>query len=190
MLDGSSVVARTRALRGVRFGSLVAIALAAAFVSWLLVRHNSDAEPSANVAPAAPRLVSETRLRALAATLSYPVFWAAPQRGLRYELTQAGDRAYLRYLPAHVAAGDRRPRFLAIGTYRDPKAFAQTRTAGRRPGAVTLSLGGGGIAVYSRERPTSIYFSYPGSGVQVEVYDPNAAVARRLVLAHRVVPIR
>jgi hypothetical protein len=192
MLEGSTVVARTRALRGVRVGAVVAVALAAAFVAWLFVRPRSDASPTARTgdATAAPQLVSEARLRALAAGTPYPVYWVSPRRGTRYELTQTGSRTYVRYLPTRVRAGDPRPRFLAVGTYAARNAFAETRGAGRRTGAVTVALGGGGIAVYSRQHPTSVYFSYPGSGVQVEVYDPSANTARALVLRHRVVPIR
>jgi hypothetical protein len=191
MLDGGSVLSRTRALRGVRVGSVAAIALAAALLSWLLVRHHPEGEAPAHGAgtAAAPQLVSEPRLRTVAATLSYPVYWAAPRQAMRYELTQAGSRTYIRYLPTDVAASDPRPRFLTIGTYAERNAFAQMRVAGRRPGAVTLPLGDGGIAVYSKKHPTSVYFSYPRSGVQVEVYDPNARTARGLVLRHRVVPI-
>ena len=191
MLEGSTVVARTRALRGVRIGAVVAVGLAAAFVAWLFVRPQTDASPTAQSgAAAAPRLVSGPRLRAIAAAVRYPIYWASPRRGMRYELTQSGSRTYVRYLPGNVRAGDPRPRFLAIGTYADRNAFAQTRAAGRRRGAVIVDLGGGGIAVYSRQHPTSVYFAYPGSGVQVEVYDPSADTARALVLRHRVVPIR
>jgi hypothetical protein len=193
VLDDGTVVAKTRPLPPVRFGAIVAIALAAAFVAWLLVRPGSDSEPVSQVAPVRgrPHLVSAARLRALAATLAQPLYWAGGRAGTRYELTQAGGgRTYIRYLPANVAAGDPRARFLAIGTYAEPDAFAQTRAAGKRPGTVTLALAGGGIAVYAPKRPTSVYFAYPSSNVQVEVYDPSARIARRLVLARQVVPIR
>jgi hypothetical protein len=190
MLEGSTVIARTRRLRQVRVGSLVAVALAAAFGAWLLVRALDNGSGSAPVETAKAQIVSVQRLHAVAAAAGYPVYWAAARRGFRYELTQLGTRTYVRYLPANVAPGDPRADFLAIGTYRDPKAFAQTRTAGARPGAVTIPLGGGGgIAVYSREHPTSVYFSYRHSGVQVEVYHPNARIARSLVLTHRVLPV-
>jgi hypothetical protein len=192
MLEGSAVAARTRTLRGLRIGSVIAVGLAAAFVTWLYLHHDSGGAPAkqASAAPTTSILVSVARLRSLVASLSHPVYWASARRGMHYELTQSGTRTYIRYLPANVRAGDPRPAFLSIGTYADPNAFEQTRTAGRRSGAIRLPLGGGGIAVYSRSHPTSVYFAYPGSGVQVEVYDPNARTARRLVLAQQVVPIR
>ena len=47
----------------------------------------------------------------------------------------------------------------------------------------------GAIAVYSKSRPTNIYLAYPGSDVQIEVYDPSPAQARSLVASGRVVPV-
>jgi hypothetical protein len=193
MLEDGTVVSRTRALPPVRVGTIVAIAVAAAFVTWLVMRSGSNTKPVVQVASvrATPQLVSPARLRALAATLGYPLYWAGSRVGRRYELTEAGGgRTYIRYLPATVKAGDPRPRFLAVGTYADGEAFAKTEAAGKRPGAVTLELQFGGIAVYDAKRPTNVYFAYPDSIVQVEVYAPNSRVARRLVVARQVVPIR
>src|SRR5256885_1777569 len=179
MLDGSTVFARTRALRGVRIGSVVAVALAAAFIAWLFIRHRTKNEPPAKIAEgtAVPRVVSTARLRAIAATTAYPLYWAARRSGLRYELTETGSRTYIRYLPANVAPGDPRPRFLTIGTYADRNAFAQTRRAGKRPAAVTLPLGGGRVPLHSPKRSTSLHFAYPGPGVQGPGDDPSARSA-------------
>ena len=47
----------------------------------------------------------------------------------------------------------------------------------------------GGVAFYSRKAPTSVYLAYPGSDVQVEVYDPWAPGARRLVRSGAVAPV-
>lgn len=193
MLEDGAVATGMRALPRMRVGAAVAIALAAGFVTWLVLRPGPDRQPVSQVAPApaVPRLVPAARLRAHAAALGHPLYWAGRRAGLRYELTEAGGgRTYIRYLPLNVAAGDRRARFLAIGTYARQDAFSQTEAAGRRSGVVTLELSGGGIAVYDRKRPTSVYFAYPGSHVQVEVYDPSARLARQLVLARRVVPIK
>jgi len=191
MLEDSVVDTRTSAPAHVRVGAIVAIALAAGFITWLALRSGSDGKSVSPPAPAVPEIVAPARLRALAATLGHPLYWAGPQAGMRYELTQAsGDRIFIRYLPTGAHVGDRRPRFLAIGTYGQQGAFTQIRAASKRPGAVTVRLTGGGLAVYDRARPTSIYFGYPDSDVQVEVYDPSARTARRLVLAGQVVPIR
>jgi hypothetical protein len=188
----ATVVARTRAIRRARVGAVVALALAAAFVTWMVLRPSGNTEPLAKMADRSPaaKLVSPARLRSLASTLAYPLYWAGPRAGTRYELTQADGRTYIRYLPRGVASGDPRAGFLAIGSYAAPNAFAQTRAAGTQPGAVMLALPGGGVAVYSAKRPTSVYFAYRGSDVQVEVYHPDGNAARQLVLARQVVPIR
>jgi hypothetical protein len=193
MLEESAVATGMRAPPRLRVGASVAIALAAGFVTWLVLRPGPDGRPVSQVAPASavPRLVPAAQLRAHAAALGHPLYWAGRRPGLRYELTEAGGgRTFIRYVPLNVAAGDPRPRFLAIGTYARQDAFSETEAAGRRPGVVTLQLTGGGIAVYDRKRPTSVYLADPRSPVQVEVYDPSARLARQLVLARQVVPIK
>jgi hypothetical protein len=193
MLEEGSLAGRAIAPPRVRVGAIVALALAAAFVAWLLLRQDSNGKerPAAETARAIPRSVSAAQLRAFASTARHPLYWSGTRARVHYELTEAAaGRVFVRYLPAGVRVGDRRARFLAIGTYPDRDAFAQIRAAGKRPGAVKLALTGGGLAVYDRTRPTSVYFAYPGSNVQVEVFAPGASTARRLVLAGQVVPIR
>ena len=46
------------------------------------------------------------------------------------------------------------------------------------------------LLIGSRTRPTSVYLAYPGSRVQVEVFDPSAREARRLVASGQVQPVR
>jgi hypothetical protein len=204
MLEDTAAAGR-QTLPSLRVGAVVATAIAAAFVTWLVMRHESNTKPVAQ-APAreapqlasptapvrvAPQLVSTAQLHALAAKLDHPLYWAGGRLGVQYELTDAGSgRTYIRYLPANVTAGDPRARFLAVGTYAEPGAFANIEAAGKRPGAVTINLPLGGIAVYDAKRPTSVYFANPDSNVQVEVYAPNARLARRLVVAGQVVPIK
>jgi hypothetical protein len=177
----------------VRLGALISIALAAGFVTWLLLRPDSG-QKAATGKPAAhivPRLVSPAELHAVAGRLRYPLYWVGTRRDTRYELTRVADgRTFVRYLTGGAKAGDPHPAFLAIGTYALDNAFAAIKAAGRRPGTISLKLTGGAMAVYDRARPTSVYFAYPGSRVQVEVYDPSAQLARGLVLSGRVVPIR
>ena len=49
--------------------------------------------------------------------------------------------------------------------------------------------GTAGVAFYARARPTNVYLAYPGRNIQVEVYDPAAGAARRLVAANHIVPV-
>lgn len=164
----------------IRLGAVLAVALAAAFVTWLLLGREDESAP----APAAfgPALVSRARLESLAASAEPPLYWVGARPGFRLELTQAPEeRVFVRYLSAGVAAGDRRAAFLTVGTYAQPNGFNEVRAASRRNGAVALPLAGGGLAVYNRSRPQSIYLSYPNREYQVELYDPDTSEARRLV---------
>jgi hypothetical protein len=96
----------------------------------------------------------------------------------------------IRYLPAGVAVGDPKPEYLTVGTYPKTHALRTVESLARRPGHPSERIDGGGLAVSSSTRPQSIYFAYPGSNVQIEVYDPSPKVARRLVVSRKVKPLR
>lgn len=178
----------TISLLHLRLGALVAIGLAAFLVGWIVMnRGGDDASPRGGGASAA----SEAELVKFAQSVSHPVYWAGPKENFTYELTQTSDgRVYVRYLPSGTAVGDPRSKFLTIGTYPRPRAFAELRRAARAKGTVSMKLEKGGLAVFSGERPTSVYFGYPRGGYQVEVYSPSADEARRLALSGQVVPVR
>jgi hypothetical protein len=107
-----------------------------------------------------------------------------------YEVTETADAyVFVRYLPSGTALGSPRPDFLTIATYPRPDAYSDIETAARRPGAVEISLPGNGLAVYDAGKPTSVYVAYRRSGQQVEVYDPSASEARRLVRSGLVRPV-
>jgi len=58
------------------------------------------------------------------------------------------------------------------------------------PLEVTFAVAGGGLAFVDRQHPTSVYLAYPGIDVQVEVFDPSAGQARRLVTSGQIAPLR
>jgi hypothetical protein len=193
VLDDRAIAAKTWTPPRLRIGAVLAVALVAGFVAWLVLRNGSASKPpsQSSPSPAVATVAASGELRELAVTLGHPLYWAGTRPGMRYELTRAAaGNIFIRYLPPQARVGDRRPAFLAIGTYPVPDAFARTRTAGKRPGAVVVSLKGGGIAVYDAARPTSVYFAYPDSKVQVEVFDPSGRTARTLVVSGQVLPIR
>jgi len=139
-------------------------------------------------APAAGASVSE--LTRLSGSLGHPVFWAGPERGSTYELSRTKDgRVFIRYLPSGVKSGDARPKFLAIGTYPQAKAFATLKATAKKQGVPTIGLRGGGLAFVDKTHPTSVYVAYPGSDYQIEVYDPSPARARKLVVSGKLVPV-
>jgi hypothetical protein len=187
----------------IRIGAVVALALAIAFVVWLVVRGNDNSSSTANTSttPAAkpgkttppPRetvkAASLSTLRALARASGHPIYWAGPQPKVKYELTQVTDgRIYIRYLPKGVPIRDKHA-YLIVATYPVPNAYKAVRTAAKESGAVTFHTRRGGLAVYNQSATTNVYLAYPGSKYQVEVFDPNPSQARQLVRSGTVRPI-
>jgi hypothetical protein len=167
-----------------------AVAAAALVVAWLFLHGAGSSTPRA-AAGTGPALISESQLEGLAASLDQPIYWAGPRAGYSYEVTVAkGRRIYVRYLPLGVKAGDPRASFLVVGTYTEPGSFADLKRAAKQDGSVSVGIDRGGIVVFSSDRPSSVYFSYPGAKYQVEVYSPSGNAARGLVLGGKIMPIR
>jgi hypothetical protein len=134
--------------------------------------------------------VSARALSSWAATVGHPVYWAGPDHGYRYELTHTVDgRIYIRYLPAGVAVGSAAPDYLAVGTYPVEDALSTVRAIGSKSGGSLIKLTAGGWAAVDPDHPLSTYIAYPGSGYEVEVYDPSPGVARRVVTSGGVGPV-
>jgi hypothetical protein len=169
------------------FFALAALA-AAALVGWLIVSE-LDGSSAASLPGGGPALVSQAQLEQLASKVGHPVYWAGPQGGYSYEVTDKGGRFYVRYLPQGVKAGDPRPNYLVVGTYTAAGAFADLKRASKHDGTVAVGIDRGGISVFSTGRPTSVYFSYPGANYQVEVYSPSPMTARELALGGKVTPV-
>jgi hypothetical protein len=182
-------------LPSVRIGAVVAIALAAAFVVWLLVRDNGDSsgsttEQTTTTAAVGPAAADPAILRAIADDAGHPVYWIGPRQNRIYELTRTSSgRIFIRYLPPDVRVGNRAARFTIVGTYPVENAHQVLRDLSQQQGQRSASVPGGGLAVYSRSAPTNVYLAYPGSNVQIEVYDPSAERALRLATSGRVVPV-
>jgi len=164
------------------------IGVAALVIVWLLGSGGgSKATPAAN---SRPTIVSQAQLEQFAGAVDYPVYWAGPKPGFSYELTAAHGRVWVRYLPAGVKAGDPRPNFLVVGTYKQTDSFAGLRRAAKQPDSISERISDGGLLVYNENRPTSVYFGYPGVKYQVEVYAPSGQTARRLVADGDATPVK
>jgi hypothetical protein len=184
---------RSWALRPeLRVGAIVAVALAAAAVVWLLVRDDSggSSAKTPNVAAVPAVSASPGRLRDLSVEAGRPIYWLGPQADRTYELTRTTlDRIYVRYLPSGVAVGTTEAKYPLVGTYPVDSAYDVLTQLAKRSGESSFTAPKGGFAVYSTERPTNIYLAYPGSDVQIEVFDPSAERARELVASGHVVPV-
>ena len=188
--------------RSIRVGAVVAVALAVAFVVWLLVRNNGSSStkpPVANPATTAAKgpktkplleAASVPTLKTLAAVLGHPVYWAGARSGTTYELTQTADgRIYIRYLPKGVRVGDQHANYLIVATYPVRNAYRAVQTAAKEKGAETFGIANGGKALVNSSAPTNVYFAYPRSDYQVEVFDPHPGRARSLVSSGKIRPL-
>ena len=181
-----------RRLPRIRAGAVVALAVTAATAAWVVAGRSdtsAPAQPTVAAPSASPHLVSAAELSA-GTTEGSPVYWVGPQGASTYELTRMqGGRVFVRYLQSPTQLGSPQPDFLAVATYEQPNAYAAIEAAARRPGAITIHPPNGGLAVYDRARPTSVFLAYPGGTRQIEVYAPSAAWARRLVRSGAVTPV-
>ncbi len=170
-------------------GAVVLVVVAAAIVAAAAVRLAADDGDA--FAAGVPTKTSVPDLRRLADSLDHPLYWAGPPDTRTLELTRTtGGNVFVRYLPAGTRIGDRRPRFTTVATYPQRQAYARAVAAARRPGSARATAPSGGLVVWNRRRPTSVYIAAPGTGVLVEVYDPSARRARALVLSGEVGPVR
>jgi hypothetical protein len=178
-----------------RFGAALALALAAAFVAWVVVGNrghsptaNSPAASESNTAVPSPSGTgpvarSAQDLKAFAAAIGHPIYWAGPKAGNTYELTQTSNgRVYVRYLPPGVRVGINKP-YLTIVTYPYPHALAALKALKQR-GAIQLD--NGGLALVDSAYPKSIHLAYPDSDYQVEVFSPSPARSRQVVVSGQV----
>jgi hypothetical protein len=179
------------------FVALVGAAIVAGIILAATSGSSSPTPASSTAASTPPATASSTTVQAasvatisaLPASLGHPVYWAGAKAATTYELTRTPDgRVYIRYLTGGAKVGSPLPDFLTVGTYVVPNAEAAVAAAAAQPGAVPVPLKGG-IAFYNTARPTSVYFAYAGSNVQVETYDPSAAVARQLVETGAIKPV-
>jgi hypothetical protein len=184
----------------IRIGAVVALALAIAFVVWLVVRGNdSSSAPKTTTTPKTTpgkkqrqilTAATPTKLRLLQRAVGHPVYWAGAKPNVRYELTQTTDgRIYIRYLRKGVPIGDRHATYLIVATYPVKDAYKAVQTVAKESGAVSLHIPRGGLAVYNQSAPTNVYFAYPSSKFQVEVFDPKPGRARQLVRGGAIRPV-
>ncbi|HMI80959.1 MAG TPA: hypothetical protein VK480_04150 [Solirubrobacterales bacterium] len=178
-----------------RASAVVAVALAAGLLVWLLFIKGGDDDSSAPspeaTAPAAQEvaLVPEAGLLVAMKGAGYPVYWAGPRVGVQYEVSRPeAGRTYVRYLPKGVEAGSER-QFLTVGSYEQEDAIDSIRELGQKPGAILTQIAGGGSAYAEGPKATSAYLAFPGVNTQIEVFDPKAGEALRLIRSGAIVPV-
>ena len=133
---------------------------------------------------------SPDELRSLSSELGHPIYWLGEESGHIYELTQLKDgRIFVRYLPHGVSIGSPQATYTIVGTYPVPKAYDVLKKLAKKPGELSFAAPKKGLAVFSSSRATNVYLAYPGSNLQIEVFDPSAQRARNLIMTGHVVPV-
>jgi hypothetical protein len=177
----------------VRVGVIVVVAAVVAIVVWLLVRNNDNGSGSSAATTGAaigPVAASQDRLRQLADQEGHDVYWIGPEDNTTYELTRtSAGRIFVRYLPKGVPVGVDKADYTIVGTYPVPNATKVLQALAAKDHEHKLLVPGGGIAVYNSSQPTNVYVAYPGSNLQIEVFDPSAKRAQQLVASGQVVPV-
>jgi hypothetical protein len=174
----------------VRIGAVVAVALAIGFIAWLIVRggggSSSTTSGTATLPSVGPTAVSVTDLGNAADKAGHAVYWAGPIPNTRYELTQTPSGSiYVRYLPQGVPVGTKALSTL-VGSYPVDNAYKVLQGLAKKSDETAFRAPGGGIGVYSKDSPTNVYLVYPGSNVQIEVYDPSPQRARSLITSGQI----
>ena len=129
-------------------------------------------------------------LRSLSGELGHPIYWLGEESGHIYELTQLKDgRIFIRYLPHGVPIGSTQAIYTIVGTYPVRNAYNVLKKLAKKPGELSFAAPHNGLAVFSTSRPTNVYLAYPGSNLQIEVFDPSSQHARNLIMTGQVVPV-
>jgi hypothetical protein len=150
----------------------------------------SDSEPGRQTSSGAAEVVSADSLREASSAGASPIYWAGEQEGTELELSRPDkERTYVRYLTGGAEAGDERADFLTVSTYVQPNAVAVLRRQSERSGGTIGHAPGDATVYYDQANPGSVYLAYPGSPVEVEVYDPSFERALRLVKSGRIVTV-
>lgn len=180
-------VARSRKRPPLRLIALLALAVIAGLVTWLITGRGDN--KSSKSSGTAQTVSSEKDLQKLVASLDVPVYWAGPQEGVRYELQKlSSGQIYLRYLTGKMKSG--KGTTLTVGTYPMRNAYATTLALGKKSGWTQLETGeNGAVAFTNSANPRNVYLAQSGLNYQIEVYDPTAGRAIALVQAGKVLQV-
>jgi len=138
----------------------------------------------------APHLVSVSELAETEEDLGHPIYWAGAQPDRRLELSvESEGSVFLRYLPPRAAVGDQPGAFLTVGSYPVADAQAAILRSARSADASPERIADGGIALANPSSQGSVYLAYPGSDLQIEVYDPRPGKAMELIETGTIEPV-
>jgi hypothetical protein len=159
--------------------------LAAAVATLLFV--GQDDPPAQD--SSAPVTVSAAELASFAGSVGSPVYWGGELPSRTIELTTTATGTFVRYLPAGTTVGGS-SRALTIATYPLQDAYGTAARRAKAAGMTSRQTRNGGLAVWSKAQPTSVYVAFRGAPSLIEVYAPQAKEARTLALSGRIRAVR
>ena len=162
---------------------LIILAAGSTAAGFVLLRGDGESEAGA------PAAVSAATLTSFAGSHDGPVYWLGPMAARKLELTSTSAGTFVRYLPLSASIGDS-SRAITVGTYPMRNAYATAAGRAKSTQMTSRETTGGGLAVWSKTRPTSVYLAFPGVPHLIEVYAPDADTARTLALSGRIHPVR
>lgn len=173
---------------GVRIGAVIAVATVIAVGIWALFLRDDD-EFSTAAELGQPFIGSVEDIGDLADSAGHTVYWAGEQPDTELELSAlANGRVYVRYLTGGAEAGDPNPSYLTVGSYPFTDAYVALEALGRRDGYVRSTLDDRTIIVFNSDAPRTVYLAKEGEDVQVAVFSPDPAQARKIAASGSVVP--
>jgi len=169
-------------------GAVLLVVAIAVVALVLLLGGGDDGDDGARRAPAAA--ATPERLAQAAVSAGHPIYWLGPRGSSTYELTRTSDgRIFIRYLPAGVEVGVDAADYMTVASYPQPDAYRALARTARAVGATVVAIPGGGRAYQDPSRATSAYAAFPGSDVQIELFDPAGGAALRAARAGRIVAV-
>jgi hypothetical protein len=164
------------------WSALIILAAGSTAAGFLFLRAGDPSEAGA------PAAVSAATLTAFASSHKGPVYWVGAMAARKLELTSTTAGTFVRYLPLSASIGDKE-RAITVGTYPMRNAYATAVRRAKTTRMTSREAAGGGLAVWSKTRPTSVYLAFPGVPHLVEIYAPDADQARTLALSGRIRPV-
>jgi hypothetical protein len=131
-----------------------------------------------------------SELTELESSLGHPIYWAGERPATQLELKEEAEGSvYLRYLPPGAEAGDPNQQYLTVGTYPVANAVGALRRAATQSGVALQHLADGRVVLRNSASEGSVYLAYPGSDLQIEVYDPTPGRSLRLIRSGAIQPV-
>ena len=174
----------------VRIAVLVIVALAVVgVVLWLVLGHSGKHNNRKHFVPyIAPIGYTAKNLAAESKFINTKFYWAGKQDGYLYEFRRTTNGSlYVRYLPPGVPVKAPGAHFLIVATY----PFIGAYKALKREAKSNAIVGPNQSIIYVRPKDRkSVLMAFPGVNDQIEIYDPNPAIALNTARSGEIKPVR